>query len=107
MDFAKAFDKVKVPQRKLIHKLNFSDITQGITYRWFFFKNYNRPQLVVLGGTCSDPAPVVYGIPQGLVLRLVLFLLLSYDLLSGISSTVHLLQTAVSYIVMYTPILVV
>ena len=56
MDFAKAFDKV--PQMRLLHKLEYYGII-GFTHKWVNLWLSGRTQQVVLDGQASDPVPVL------------------------------------------------
>ena len=49
-----------------------------------------RTQKVVLDGVCSDPDPVLCGVPPGSVLGSILFLIFINDLPDNINSTVSL-----------------
>ena len=86
-DFAKAFDKV--PHRRLLHKLEYYGI-RGSTHKWINSWLSGRTQQVVLDGQASDPVPVLSGVPQDLVLGLVLFLIFINDLPDNIRSSVRL-----------------
>ena len=87
VDFAKAFDKV--PHRRLLHKLEYNGI-RGYTHKWINSWLSGRTQQVVLDGQASDLVPVLFGVPQGLVLGLVLFLIFINDLSDNIRSSVRL-----------------
>ena len=47
--------------------------------------------IVVLNGQASDPVPVISGVPQGSVLRLLLFLILINDIPDNIKSSIRLI----------------
>ena len=86
MDFTKAFDKV--PHKRLLHKLDYYGI-RGSTNKWINSWLSGRTQQVVLDGQATDPVPVS-GVPQGLVLGLILFLIFIKNLPDNIRSSVHL-----------------
>ena len=86
MDFAKAFDKE--PHRRLLHKLDYYGI-RGSTHKWINSWLSGRTQKVVLDGQASDPVPVLSGVPQGSVLRPILFLIFINDLPDNIRSSVR------------------
>ena len=87
MDFANAFDKL--PHRRLLHKLDYYGI-RGSTHKWINSWLSERTQQVVLDGQASDPVPVLSGVPQGLILRLILFLIFINDFPDNIRSSVCL-----------------
>ena len=87
MDFAKAFDKV--PHRRLLHKFEYYGI-RGSTHKWINSWLSGRTQQVVLDSQASDPVPVLSGVPQGLVLGPVLFLIFINDLPDNIRASVRL-----------------
>ena len=86
MDFAKAFDKV--PHKRLLYKLHYYGV-RGSTHNWIAPWISERSQKVVLDGQASDPVPVLSGVPQGSVLRPVLFLIIIQDLPDNIKSSVR------------------
>ena len=87
MDFAKAFDKV--PHRRLLHKLDYHGI-RGSIHKCISSWLSGRSQLVVIDGQASDPVPVLSGVPQGVVLGPILFLIFINDLPDNIKSSVRL-----------------
>ena len=63
MDFAKAFDKVDLPHRRLLYKLDFYGI-RGSIHKWISSWLSERSQKVVLDGQASDLVPVLSGVPK-------------------------------------------
>ena len=101
MDFAKAF--VIVSHRRLLYKLDYYGI-RGSTHRWISSWLSSHSQQVVLDGQVSDPVPVLSGVPQGLVLGPVLFLVFINDLPDNIRSSVCLFaDDCVLYRKIYSP----
>ena len=81
LDFTKAFDKV--PHKKLCHKLASYSIT-GPVLQWI------SDFYLTGGGQISDSAVVLSGVPQGTVLRPLLFLCYINNLPRSIKSTVRM-----------------
>ena len=87
LDFSKAFDTV--PHDGLLSKLKHYGIDEQI---WLWIYNFlkSRKQSVVVDGKQSSLIDVVSGVPQGIVLCPLLFLLHINDLPSVVSSKVRL-----------------
>ena len=85
LDFTKAFDKV--PHKKLCHKLASYSIT-GPVLQWI--SDFDPTG----GGQISDSAVVLSGVPQGTVLRTLLFLCYINNLPRSIKSTVRMYADA-------------
>ena len=71
IDFAKAFDKV--PHNKVIRKLREYGINSSIN-QWIESFLHQRQQRVVCDGKTSSWVPVTRGVPQGSVIRPIIFL---------------------------------
>ena len=72
LDFVKAFDRV--PHKRFMQKLSSYGI-DSCTYQWIETWLTQRTQYVVMDGECSLPASVLSGVPQGTVLRPLMFLI--------------------------------
>ena len=87
LDFTKAFDKVS--HRCLYVKLDYYGI-RGPTLDWIRNFLSGRTQQVILDGCVSDSLPVLSGVPQGTVLRPLLFLCFINDVPECVSSKIRL-----------------
>ena len=87
LDFAKGFDKV--PHERLLMKLHHYGITGPLNNWLRSFLTY-RTQQTVCDGVSSPPQQVISGVPQGTVLRLLLFLLYIDDLPLGLQCQTRL-----------------
>ena len=92
MDISKAF--IKVPYRRLLHKLDYYGI-RGSTHKWINSWLSGRAQQVVLDSQAS--VPVLSGVPKGSVLGPILFLILINDLQDNIRSSVRLFADCVLF----------
>jgi len=76
-DFEKAFDKVS--HKLLIRKLRYYKVNESVILRIELFL-FNRKQRVKINGFYSDRADVLSGIPQGIILGFILFIIYINDL---------------------------
>ena len=87
LDLKKTFDTVN--HKILLWKLNHYGI-RDITNDWFKSFLVNRTQYINVNGSNSNPEKVMYGVPQGSLLGLLLFIIFINDLNASIkSSKVH------------------
>ena len=86
LDFSKAFDTV--PYQRLLKKLYNYGIRSN-TQNWLSTWLTQRLQSVIVDGHQSQFVPVQSGVPQGTVLRPLMFLVYINDICGGISSNIH------------------
>ena len=96
LDFSKAFDKVSHP--RLLHKLKHYGVN-GRNHAWISAFLNNRTQTVVLENKYSDKMDVGSGVPQGSVLRPVLFLIFIKSPMTSSTQTSDCSLTTAPFIV--------
>lgn len=87
LDFQKAFDRVS--HHKLLLKLK-PILQNNSLLSWIESYLSSRSQCVSIGGSCSRPAPVRSGIPQGSVLGPIFFLVFINDIVNDIPVKIKL-----------------
>ena len=88
---------------KLIHKLHGYGI-RGETMSWIKAFLNGRSQTVVLEGDCAEEVPVTSGVPQGSILRPILFLVYINVLPEKVKSQVRLFaDDTVAYLTITRP----
>ena len=87
LDFKTAFDSV--PHCRMMKKFSGYEIC-GNLLRWISNFIKHRQQRIVINGVCSDWINVKSGVPQGSVLRPLLFLLYLNDIPDTISCSLKL-----------------
>ena len=85
LDYSKAFDKVD--HKLLIRKLHCYSFDPKII-RWINSFLSDRKQAVVVDGHSSFLAPIISGVPQGTVLRPILFLIFINDIEHCITNSI-------------------
>ena len=82
MDLSKAFDTVD--HEILFQKLQHYGI-RGLPLQWFKSYLTNRKQYTIANKATSEESTITYGVPQGSVLRPLLFLIYTNDITNAIS----------------------
>ena len=101
-DVSKAFDRVW--HKGLLFKLNSVGIN-GTLLQWFTDYLKDRKQNVVLPEVSSDWCFIKAGVPQGSIIRLLLFLVFINDIVEEINSSIRLFADDTSrYIIVNGPL---
>ena len=90
----KAFDTL--PHQSLLRKLE-SFRVKDINLAWFSDYLSNRNQVVCVDGTCSDPQPVLNGVPQGSSLYFLYCILMTFPVAFNFSPILMYADVTVIY----------
>ena len=101
LDFAKAFDSG--PHERLLLKADYYRYRRKSNIRLQSFVT-GRSQRFVVNGSASSWSPVVFGVPQGTLLRSILFLMSMNDLATNITPSIKLFATTVFFTVWLIPL---
>ena len=100
-DISKAFDRVW--HNGILYKLTRLGCSCQVI-KWFTSYLSDRRECAVLGGATSDWAHMYAGVPQGSILRPLLFLVFINDIVKGINSSIRLFADDTSlYIIVENP----
>ena len=102
LDFAKAFDSV--PHERLLLKADYFRYRRKANIPLQSFVTGPRQRFVV-NGSASSWSSVVFGVPQGTLLRPILFLMFMNDVLTNITPSIKLFAKTVFFTVRLIPLL--